>query len=356
MLSGMTPYRIPAFFTVATLTLLVLNACNNGSNGNNESDDTDSTIVIPVEVQDVSRGDISAYYSNTATLEAVGEAEVVSKVRGIVQEIYVEEGDEVQAGQVIAKIEDDQYRIEAERAKATLDRLNNDFNRNKELFQKELISVEVYDNARFVLESQKADYELAQLNYEYTNIKSPITGVISERFVKVGNMIGTDQQMYKVVDFDPIQAVLYVPEHERYKIKKGQGAELIADAIPGRTFTGYVERISPIIDSATGTFKVTVYMDSKQDELRPGMFGRVKIVYDTRLNTKMIPKPAIIAEDETQSVFVIKDSLAFRKQIRTGYVNGFNIEVISGLEDGEVVVTTGQGSLSDSTRVNIVRL
>lgn len=344
------------FLTLAALSIFTLNACSNGEDNNNDNDDNDSTIVIPVEVMDVSRGTISAYYSNTASLEAVEEASVVSKVRGIVQEIRVEEGDQVRAGQVIAKIEDDQYRIEAERAKATMDRMYNDYQRNAELFEKELISAEVYENSRFEYESQKSAYELAQLNYQHTNIKSPISGVISERFIKVGNMIGTDQQVFQVTDFDPIQAVIYIPEHERSKIRVGQRAELTADALPGTLFFGKVERISPIIDPTTGTFKATVYMDLGQEELRPGMFGRVKIVYDTRENTKMIPKAAIISEDEIQSVFVIKDSLAFRKVIRTGYVNGTNIEVIDGLEDGEIVVTTGQGSLADSTKVNIVGL
>ncbi len=344
------------FLTLAALSIFTLNACSNGEDNNNDNDDNDSTIVIPVEVMDVSRGTISAYYSNTASLEAVEEASVVSKVRGIVQEIRVEEGDQVRAGQVIAKIEDDQYRIEAERAKATMDRMYNDYQRNAELFDKELISAEVYENSRFEYESQKSAYELAQLNYQHTNIKSPISGVISERFIKVGNMIGTDQQVFQVTDFDPIQAVIYIPEHERSKIRVGQRAELTADALPGTLFFGKVERISPIIDPTTGTFKATVYMDLGQEELRPGMFGRVKIVYDTRENTKMIPKAAIISEDEIQSVFVIKDSLAFRKVIRTGYVNGTNIEVIEGLEDGEIVVTTGQGSLADSTKVNIVGL
>ncbi len=348
--------KLGTFLTAAALSIASLSACSNGENNDNMNDDADSTLVIPVEVMDVSRGTISAYYSNTATLEAVEEANIVSKVRGIIQEINVEEGDEVRAGQVIAKIEDDQYRIEAERAKATLDRMYNDFQRNKELFDKQLISAEVYENSRFEYEAQKSAYELAQLNYQHTSIKSPISGVISERMVKKGNMIGIDQQVFRVTDFDPIQAILYVPEHERSKIKKGQRAELLADAIPGTLFTGKIERISPTIDPATGTFKVTIYMDKNQDYLRPGMFGRVKIVYDTRENTKMIPKAAIISEDETQSVFVIKDSLAFRKTIRTGYINGTNIEVIDGLEDGEIVVTTGQGSLTDSTKVNIVRL
>ena len=353
----MNTKRLGYYMLAAALTLTSLNACSSGESENNSNtEDNDSTLVIPVEAMDVTRGDISAYYSNTATLEAVEEATIVSKIRGIVEEIMVEEGDQVKKGQVLARIEDDQYRIETERAKATMDRLYNDYQRNKELFDKELISVEVYENSRFEYESQKSAYELAQLNLEYSSIKSPISGVISERFIKVGNMIGTDQQVFHVSDFDPIQAIIHIPEHERSKIRKGQRAELSADALPGQTFTGNVERISPIIDPQTGTFKVTVYLTDNRDLLRPGMFGRIKIVYDTRVNTKMIPKSAVMSVDETQSVFVVKDSVAYKKIIRTGYVNGKNIEVIDGLDDGEIVVTTGQGSLTDSTRVNIVKI
>jgi len=313
-------------------------------------------VVIPVEVSSVSRGDISAYYANTATLDAEQEATVVSKVRGIINEIYVEEGDKVEAGQVIAKIEDEQYEIEVARAKATLDRLQNEYQRNKELFEKNLIAAETYQNSQYEYESQKAAFDLAQLNLEYTSIKSPISGVVSERFVKRGNMIGTDQQVFRVTDFSPLQAILHVPEHEMAKIKKNQRAELLVDAMPNQTFVGHVERISPVVDSQTGTFKVTVFVDETKDLLRPGMFGRVKIVYDTRQNTRMIPKSAVMSEDLAQSVYVIRDSLAFKKQIQTGYTNGLNVEVIGGLEDGETVVTIGQGSLQDSTKVNIIKL
>lgn len=332
--------------------LLTLQGCN-GNQAMSESTE-DETPVIPVEVSSVSRGDISAYYSNTATLEAEQEATIVSKVRGIIEELYVEEGDKVQAGQVIARIEDDQYQIEANRAKATLDRLYNEYQRNKELFERDLIAAETYQNSRYEYESQKATYDLAKLNLEHTSIKSPISGVISRRFVKAGNMIGTDQPVYRVTDFNPLQAILHIPEHEMAKIRKGQLAELRVDALPNQTFAGYVERISPVVDSETGTFKVTIYVDETKDMLRPGMFGRVKIVYDTRENTRMIPKSAIISEDLAQSVYVIKDSLAFKKEIQTGYTNGSNIEVINGLDVGEMVVTIGQGSLQDSSKVSII--
>ena len=332
--------------------LLTLQACGGGEEMSENSED--DTPVIPVEVSSVSRGNISAYYSNTATLEAEQEATVVSKVRGIIEEIYVEEGDLVQNGQVIAKIEDDQYRIEADRAKATLDRLYNEYQRNKELYERELIAAETYQNSQYEYESQKATYDLAKLNLEYTSVRSPISGIISRRHVKAGNMIGIDQPMYRVTDFTPLQAILHIPEHEMSKIRKDQRAELRVDALPNQTFAGHVERISPVVDSETGTFKVTIYVDETRDILRPGMFGRVKIVYDTRENTRMIPKSAVISEDLALSVYVIKDSLAFKKEIQTGYTNGSNIEVLNGLDDGEMVVTIGQGSLQDSSKVSVI--
>lgn len=331
---------------------LLLQACT-GEN-QTEENNLDSARLIPVEVSQVTRGDISAYYSNTATLEAEQEATVVSKVRGMIEELYVEEGDEVRKDQILAKIDDEQYRIEASRAEATLNRLENEFQRNKELFERNLISAETFQNSRYEYESQKATHELAILNLEYTSVRSPISGVISERFVKKGNMIGADQQLYRVTDFSPLIAVIHVPEHEITKIQKNQRVELRADALPNQRFIGYVERISPVVNQENGTFKVTVYVDETNGLLRPGMFSRVRIVYDTHQNARMIPRASVISEDLNQSVYVIRDSLAFKKKIRTGYTNGQNVEVIEGLDDHEMVVTIGQSSLQDSSKVSVI--
>lgn len=345
-----THFKFPVLiiFTV----LLLIQGC---AGDDQQADDTnEATRLIPVEVSNVTRGDISAYYANTATLEAEQEATVVSKVRGIIEDLYVEEGDVAEEGQILAKIDDEQYRIEANRAEATLSRLENEFQRNKELFDKNLISAETFQNSQYEYESQKATHELALLNLENTSVKSPISGVISERFVKKGNMIGADQQLYRVTDFSPLTAVLHVPEHELAKIRKNQRAELHVDAMPNQLFVGYVERISPVVNHDTGTFKVTVRVDETNGLLRPGMFSRVRIVYDTRQNTRMIPKASVMSEDMNQSVYVIRDSLAFKKQIQTGYTNGTNIEVIEGLSDGEMVVTIGQSSLQDSSKVSVI--
>lgn len=338
--------------SVCSLALLN-NSCSSEIQSKN-TDAQDSTAAIPVEVFQAKRGSISAYYSTTATLEAEVEAMVVAKVRGIVREIKVEEGHFVEAGQVLARLEDEQLEIEARRAKATMDRLNNEYQRNKELYGKKLISLEQFENSKFEYESQKAAYELAQLKVEYSAIRAPISGVISRRLIKMGNMINTDEEVFKVTDPDPLLAILHVPEHEMNKLHKDQTALIQVDAISGNTFEGEVLRISPVVDPETGTFKVTVAVGDGTKLLKPGMFGRVRIVYDTHQNALMIPKNAVISEDGGNSVYVIKDNLAYRKNIRTGYINGSNIEILNGLSEGETVVTIGQSSLQDSALVQVV--
>jgi len=316
--------------------------------------DKDSTAAIPVEMASAQRGSISAYYSTTATLEAEEEAMVVAKVRGVINKLNVEEGDYIRSGEVMAQLEDEQLEIEATRAKATMDRLYNDYKRNQELFNKQLISAEQFENSKFEYESQKAEYELTNLKLEYTQIKAPISGVVSQRMIKVGNMVNTDQEVFKITDFDPLLAVLHVPEHEMSKLRVGQTSVIQVDAIKGESFTGEVLRISPVINPETGTFKVTIAIKDESKQLKPGMFGRVRIVYDTHDDALMIPKEAVMNEDGISSVYVINDKMVFRRNIQTGYVNGANIEVLNGLIDGDSVVTIGQSSLQDSSLVQVV--
>ncbi|NGP86839.1 efflux RND transporter periplasmic adaptor subunit [Fodinibius halophilus] len=316
--------------------------------------DKDSTAAVPVEVATANTGDISAYYSSTTTLEADEEATVVAKVRGLVETLHVEEGDIVQAGDLLAQLEDEQLRLEAQQAKATMDRLKNELNRKKELYQKELISAQEFENAKYEFQAQKSSYELAQLQLNYTQITAPINGIISDRMIKVGNMINSDQEVFQITDFDPLLAVLDIPEHEMNKLNKGQSAKIKVDAIPGATFSGRVLRISPTVNSETGTFEVTVSIKDESRKLKPGMFGRVRIVYDTHQNTLMIPKNAVMTEDGASSVYVINDKMAYRQNVRTGYINGDNIEIIEGINPADTVVTVGQNSLQDSALVEIV--
>lgn len=341
-------------FALSILFIAGLMSNCGGKTHSEESEGKDTTQTIPVEVSTVEFGDVAAYYSSTATLEAEQESEVVAKVSGVVKTLMVEEGDYVKAGQPLAQLDDEQLALEAKRAEATMNQRMNEYRRNKELFEKDLVSVETYDNARFAYENQRANYELTKLRLEYATIKAPIGGVVSRRMVKVGNMVNTNQPVFHISDFSPLLAILHVPEHEMSKFQIGQRTVLRADAIPAETFEGEILRISPTVDPATGTFKVTVAVNDKSQNLKPGMFGRLQVVYDIHHNTLTMPKEALISEDDSRSVFIVKDGMSFRKEVRPGYVNGSKIEILSGLQSGDSVVTIGQSSLNDSSLVEVI--
>lgn len=345
------------FTILIPLLILLVSLVNYSCSNEGKSKDNpkkDSTATIPIEISLVERGDVSANYISTATLEADQEAQVVSKVNGVVEKLNVEEGYKVKAGQPLAILDDRQYRLEMNRAKAELDKLQNDFRRSQELYDKKLISAEAYENLKYQLESQQAAFELSKLNHEYTTIRAPIDGIVSKRLIKVGNMIRVNDPVFTITDFDPLLAIVYIPEHEMQKIHHQQSVEFEADAIPGKSFQGQVERISPVVDPQTGTFKVTIEVDDPSGQLKPGMFTRIRIVYDTRQNTLLVPKEAIISEDGVNSVYIIDNKMSFKREVRTGYANGSKIEIVSGLKQGDTIVTIGQSSLKDSSRVEII--
>jgi membrane fusion protein (multidrug efflux system) len=343
---------LTGFYILIAALLLAHAGCGGRSEARNDNGDEEA--LVPVETARVTRGDIASFFTGTSTLEAEEETGVVARVGGVVREIYVEEGDYVRAGRVLAKLDDAKLAVEVERAGANLKNLEEEYERSQELFSNNLISAREFQQAKYEYEHQKALYELATLDLEYTSIKAPISGVVSARRVKVGNMVLPNETVFTVTGMDPLLAVLHVPERQIGKLAPGHRATLRADALGGDPFEGRVERISPVVDPATGTIKVTVEVRDPSRRLKPGMFARVDIVHDVHTGAVLVPKDAIITEDRETSVFVVRDSLAVRRLVETGFVNSTHIEVLSGIAEGDTVVTTGKGSLKDSTRVEAV--
>ena len=334
--------------------LLALTACGGGGPGEQAKNAEEEAVSVPVEVAETRRGDVNAYYSGTATLEAERDAKVVAKVGGVVEQLFVEEGDRVEEGQVLAKIDDARLRLEVKRAEANLAKLEQEYRRTRELAANNLVSQETMERLSYEVDAVKADLEMARLQLAYTEIRAPFSGVVAERHIKVGNMISQNEAAFRVTDFDPLIAKLYVPERELNKLADEQLAEIRVDAMPGERFIGEVDRVSPVVDAATGTFAVTVAINDPSDALRPGMFGRVAIIYDRRQDTLLVPRSAVITQDAKNTVFVVNDGLAQRRVVEVGYTNNGSIEIVSGLEKGDRVVTVGQNSLKDGARVSII--
>jgi len=338
----------------AVMLSLALGACSGEQAAEQNDEEKEEGPAIPVEVSQPTRGDIYATYSGTAPIEAYQDAQVIAKVAGELLEILVEEGDDVHEGQVLARLDDDRLRLEAERIEADLQKLRRDYQRNVDLREKSLISAGDFEKIQFEMEALEAAYKLAILELSYTEIKAPITGVISERFVKTGSTLEANTPLFQITSLEPLVSYVHVPEREYRRLEAGQSADIEIDALRGEVFTGRIARVSPVVDPETGTFKITIEVSDSSRRLKPGMFGRVTIVHDRHENALMVPRNAIVEDSGNSVLYVVEDGKANRRSIRTGYAESGMVEILDGLTDGETFVVVGQTGLKDGSRVSII--
>jgi len=338
--------------TAAFACVLLLSACQQGESTGEE--DEEEIPPVPVETGTPVRGDVLAVYSGTAPIEAFAEADVIAKVEGEIREVLVEEGDEVEEGQVLARLDGDRLRLELNESSARLRKMQRDFERNKDLREKGLLSEGDYEKLQFDLESLQASYNLASLELDYTQIRAPISGVISERYIKLGNTIRVNDPLYRVTSFDPLVAYLHVPEREYQQITPDQPVAIDIDALADKTILASVTRISPIVDPETGTFKITIEIRDESRRIKPGMFGRISIIYDRHENVLLVPRSAVMEEMGVESVFVVEDDKAVRRIVQTGYGENGMIEITEGLDDADNVITVGQLGLKPDATVIVI--
>ncbi|HXV39700.1 MAG TPA: efflux RND transporter periplasmic adaptor subunit [Steroidobacteraceae bacterium] len=353
-----------ALIALALAAGLVLAACGKANGDSAGKEAKDEVPAVPVEVAATRRAEMAAIYSGTAPIESERKAFVMPKVKGEIRAVLADEGQRVREGQTLARLDGDQLRLEVALYEATMRKLERDYARNVELQGKGLISATAIDNLKYELEAAKANWDLARLQLSYTEIRSPISGTVTQRLdvVKVGNTVtpvggvieSADSSLFVVEDLDSLMLRVNVPERELAKLSVGQPAELSFDAVPGRSFAGQVALISPYIDAQTATFQVRIRVTETGGLLRPGMFARVAIVYERKPDALQIPRTALLDGDGPPKVFVVQDGKAAERTVELGLSNGAMIEVVSGLKDGEQVVTVGQGAVKPGAAVRIV--
>lgn len=365
---------------LASLTA-TLAACGGGAS------DTHATAKasIPVEVASARHQSITANYSGTATLEAVGQASVVAKTTGIVLELPVEEGMYVKKGQLLLALDDDSARNKLAQATATLRKAQASYDKADKGFALKITPKADYDSMKYDLEAQRAIVDGARLELSWTRVTAPISGVIARRQIKLGNLVQANQALFDIVDLEPLQAVLNVPERNLDTLKAGQTVRMEVDALGGRSFEGTIARIAPVVDAASGTFRATCEFRDSTQTLKPGMFGRIEVAYDQRQDALVVPRNALVEEDGESSVFVVEKGIvatatavatkgvvgeakaevvsstpahetmiAKRRVVKTGYAEGDRVEIRDGLVDGERVITTGRNAVRDGTEVQVI--
>ena len=326
-----------------------------GQKGKDNKDEEE--VIINVESVTIRQGNATSVFRTTTILEADLESAVTSKASGIVLQINVEVGDKVEEGDVLAILESDVQRLQFESANANYQKSLNNYERAKTLLKKGLANKESVENLKFETRSLKTNLSQAKLDLDFTKITAPISGVITKRNIKKGNLIQLNTQVYEIVNFDSLQAIINVPEDKWNLFKNGLEANFsftsLTDIIKGK-----IIRIDPIVNSATGTFKVVVDIDDSQQvdyNLRPGLFGRTEIVLDKHENTLLVSKDAVIREDEIAYLYEVNDDNSItKKNIKIGYEMDNDLEILSGISVDKRVVTTGKNNVSEESTVEVI--
>ena len=308
---------------------------------------------VPVEVVEILPGEISAFIETNGTLEAEREVDIVARASGPLVALRTEEGMQVKAGELLAQIDEAEARAQVEIAKVALQDAELVHNRAKASLENAVVSQEVYDSALSGLESARAQLVGNEIQLSYTQIAAPFDGLIIQRAVKFGETVTVGQQLFRISDFDPLLCTIGVPERDLTRLSIGQPAILEVEAFPGEQFRGRVLRISPVVDSATGTIRVTLEVD-RHGRLSPGMFAGVRLVTDVRDNALIMPKRALSLESLADSIFVVEDGVAYRRNVTLGYEEDDRVEVIDGLSANDRVIVVGQDGLTDATPVQIL--
>lgn len=351
---------------------------------------------VPIEIEPAVRGAIASRIRSTANLRALRNVTLQPRTQGVVTQVAVEEGDFVQEGQLLCRLDDRELLINLELARQRLAQTKVQLEsarilqaKNKTQVENKRAEVErnekalaeglVSDTDVALLRNQLAElghdgraqaaaveenqYRVGELESEIernevlvanTRIASPFTGRITERTVQLGQTVGTSDNLFRLATFSPLYADVFLSEQDSRRVKPGQAVEVALGNGEVQAITGRIVRVSPVVDDATGTVKVTAELKTTDPGYRPGAFVRVAIETDVRGETILVPKRAILEQDGESYVFVNDGETAVRRSVELGYEDGDAVEVRSGVAVGDQIIVAGQGKLKDGDKTRVV--
>lgn len=359
---------------VAAITFTV--GCDRANHGDTRSE----TLAVPVAVTAVVRREFQDEIRAVGTLKAQETALVTPRVPGSVEAVLVDIGDQVQQGQVVARLDPTTFKLAFKRAtaalegaeaavaraKALFERAEKDYRRASELLAERVIpqsrfdAVEAgYKSARQALSAAKAQYNRAKAalatarkNSQDTSICSPITGIVVQRNVEVGQSVAPGPPIMRIVDQSFLKVDTDLPESDFRRVSLGTLALINVDALPRRDLEGQVVVVNPMVNPQTRTFRLRIMVPNPTGELVPGMFAKIRLPLGKR-KSLAVPRHAIhrLPGSGTWYAFVVKGDKAIRRTVRLGMPGDAFAEVIEGLTEGEKVVTKGAGRLRSRTKV-----
>jgi RND family efflux transporter MFP subunit len=327
-------------------------AAEGGKKGKKDKDE-EEVIPVPVELAVAEGRQIAAFYRASSFVEADRQVELVSKTVGRVRKVNVEEGDWVQRGDILAELENGREEIRFRQEDLRTAEKQRDLDRSRSLLERSLITQEEFDTAKSAFQLSESERDLARVILEETYLRAPFDGQVTRRLVVPGQHVAVSEPLFTLVDFEPLRVRVNLPESIARKITAGDRVHMDTEA-RDEPIPAVVERVAPVVDPATSTVRVTLLVEGEQKDLRVGGFVKVRITTDTHADALSIPMLSLVEEGGLRSVFIAEADSVRKVEVRTGLYDDSHVEVLDGIQDGEYVVSLGQGGLRTGSRVEVL--
>jgi RND family efflux transporter MFP subunit len=334
---------------IILIAALALAAVSCGSNNSKSVSAAPAAVTPNVEVTTAVARDVPQEGTYASTIMAYAVNNIMPQQGSRIRKINVEVGDYVQQGQILAEMD----RTQLDQLELQVRNDEQEYERIKTLYEEGAISQSDFETSELSYKVRKTNYENVKEN---TVLRSPISGFVTVRNFDRGDMFSMGSPLFVIHQVIPVKLLIGISESEYTKVKKGDQVQITVDALPGKVFTGKVERLYPIVDSATHTFKVEVTIPNKDKVLLPGMYARATVNFGS-IHNVVVPDQAIVRMEGTGQRFVYvlnANNTVSLVPVTPGRHIGSEYEIVEGLADGAKVVVKGQSTLKDGMNVNVL--
>lgn len=307
---------------------------------------------VAVRIDTVRTENISTDFIANGNFEPSQRLEFSAESAGRVRKVMVDEGSTVRIGQVLAVIEGDKLSVDVQSANAAYQTAVADMQRYQNAFKTGGVTKQQVDQAQLALSNAKARLDQARISFGDATIKSSINGIVNKRMVEPGSVVASGTPLFELVNVSTLKLRVTVSENQIASLKLGAPVQVKASVFPDKEFSGKISFIAPVADE-TLNFPVEIEIANNGNQIRAGMYGTAVFgATDAQQKPlRVIPRNAFVGSVASNQVFTVKDSTAKMTKIVSGRVFGDKVEVLDGLNDGDIVVTSGQINLTDGTKI-----
>ena len=307
----------------------------------------------PVKAAPVTRATLNVEVTAVGTLRAEETVMIRPEIAGRVATIHFKEGQAVNAGEALVTLDQDEYKAQLAGSSAQVGLEESSYQRLQDLQRKNLTSQQNLDETKARLDAARAQQELNRVRLERTVIRAPFAGTVGLRLVSPGAYVKPGDDIANLESLGAMKLDFRVPETYLARLNVGQTLAVRVDAWPDQSFEGNIYAIDPALDPETRTVLLRARLPNKGNKLRPGLFARVSLILERRENALVAPEQAIVPVGQKTLVYRVVDGKAVMTPVKLGLRRPGQVEILEGLNAGDLVVTDGQLKIRDGAAVSV---